>query len=244
MRERRTLTEQSEEVIRLALVDDQTMFREGLRALLDQEPDLEVVAQSTGVKGLQSLDVEPHVVVTDLTFPDTSREDVVAELRSRFEGAAIIALTALDDLSTVQQVLAAGADGYVLKSAAKSDLLAGIRTVARGGLYLQPSIGIAFASRPPEELAQPVVGGLTPKETDVLRLLALGHTNAEIAQLLGASLRTIETHRAHIHQKLDRHSRAQLVRFALDAGLLRLDDQGAPAPDRRVANREPNPVHG
>ena len=82
---------------------------------------------------------------------------------------------------------------------------------------------------------------MTPKETDVLRLLALGHTNAEIAQLLGASLRTIETHRAHIHQKLDRHSRAQLVRFALDAGLLRLDEHGAPAPDRRVVNRRSTP---
>ena len=110
--------------------------------------------------------------------------------------------------------------------------------------YLQPSIGIAFASSPPDEVARPAVDGLTPKETDVLRLLALGHTNAEIAQLLGASLRTIETHRAHIHQKLDRHSRAQLVRFALDAGLLRLDERGAPAPDPRVGDREIDSVQG
>ena len=112
----------------------------------------------------------------------------------------------------------------MLKSATPADLFAGIRAVAGGGPYLQPSIGIAFASRPPSEAARPTVGGLTPKETDVLRLLALGHTNAEIAQLLGASLRTIETHRAHIHQKLDRHSRAELVRFSLDAGLLRVDE--------------------
>ena len=122
-------------------------------------------------------------------------------------------------------MLAAGADGYVLKSAATTDLFAGIRAVARGGLYLQPSIGIAFASRPPEQLASSAVAGLTPKETDVLRLLALGHTNAEIAGLTGSSLRTIETHRAHIHQKLDRHTRAQLVRFALEIGLLRLDEE-------------------
>ncbi len=150
--------------------------------------------------------------------------------------------SALDDLATIREVLAAGADGYVLKSASRQDLFAGIRTVARGGLYLQPSIGIAFASRPPDEVAQPSAGGLTPKETDVLRLLALGHTNAEIAEVLGTSLRTIETHRAHIHQKLDRHSRAQLVRFALDAGLLRLDDEGAPAPDTRVEAREIDPA--
>lgn len=124
-------------------------------------------------------------------------------------------------------MLAAGADGYVLKSAAKADLFAGIRAVARGGLYLQPSIGIAFASRSAEELAGSAVGGLTPKETEVLKLLALGHTNAEIAARTGSSLRTIETHRAHIHQKLDRHSRAELVRFALEVGLLRLDEEGA-----------------
>jgi two-component system response regulator NreC len=169
---------------------------------------------------------------------------VIDRLRERFGDAAIVALTVFDDLPTVQQVLAAGADGYVLKSASASDLFAGIRTVARGGLYLQPSIGIAFASRPADEVAHPAVGGLTPKETDVLRLLALGHTNAEIAQLLGTSLRTIETHRAHIHQKLDRHSRAQLVRFALDAGLLRLDESGAATPDTRIAARHDNPVHG
>ena len=137
------------------------------------------------------------------------------------------ALTAVDDLDTVQQALAAGADGYVLKSASTLDLFAGIRTVARGGVYLQPSIGVAFASRPPERAAQSSIGGLTPKETDVLRYLALGHTNAEVAKLLGASLRTIETHRAHIHQKLDLHTRAELVRYALDGGLLRLgEDDG------------------
>ena len=115
--------------------------------------------------------------------PMPARSAVIERLRERFPDSAIVALTVFDDLPTVQQVLAAGADGYVLKSAATSDLFAGIRTVARGGLYLQPSIGIAFASRPPDEVAHPAVGGLTPKETDVLRLLALGHTNAEIAQL-------------------------------------------------------------
>jgi len=111
----------------------------------------------------------------------------------------------------------------VLKSAGKTDLLACIRAVARGGVYLQPSIGIAFASRPPGELAGSSVGGLTEKETEVLRLLALGHTNAEIAALTGSSVRTIETHRSHIHQRLDRHTRAELVRFALESGLLALD---------------------
>jgi two-component system response regulator NreC len=238
------LSQSPDAVIRLALLDEQSLFREGLRALIGEEPDLELVAQAPSLQALYDLDINPRVVVTDLDLADARPVDVIEGLHDRFRDAAIVALTSLDGLPTVQQALAAGADGYVLKSAAKSDLFAGIRTVARGGLYLQPSIGIAFASRPPEELAHPVVGSLTPKETDVLRLLALGHTNAEIAQLLGTSLRTIETHRAHIHQKLDRHSRAQLVRFALDAGLLRLDEKGAPEPDSRVAGRHTDPVRG
>ena len=231
-----------EAVVRLALVDGQTIFREGLRALIEQEPDLAVVAQVPSIRALEEIDVEPDVVVTDLLLADVERDEVIVRVRALFPGAAIVALTSFDDLPTVQQALAAGADGYVLKSATKTDLFAGIRAVARGGLYLQPTIGVAFASRPPEDLSRAAVGGLTPKETEVLRLLALGHTNAEIAQIVGASLRTIETHRAHIHQKLDRHSRAQLVRFALDAGLLRLDDQGTPMPDRRSMSGLPDVV--
>ena len=222
------MSPQAHPVIRLALVDNQTMFREALRALIEQESDLEVVGQARSVQALPELDVEPEVVVTGISVADAA-DQIIVELRSRFRDAAILALTVLDDLATIQRVLAAGADGYLLKSAATTDLFAGIRAVARGGLYLQPSIGIAFASRPPEQVTSSAVGGLTPKETEVLRLLALGHTNAEIAGLIGSSLRTIETHRAHIHQKLDRHTRAQLVRFALEIGLLRLDEEDASA---------------
>jgi two-component system response regulator NreC len=236
------LLDHADPVIRLALVEGETIFRAGLRVLIGQEPDFEVVADATGLRALDGLDIEPDVLVTGLHFPDAVRDRVVKALRDTYRNAAIVALTSLDDLETVQSVLAAGANGYVLKSASTSDLFAAIRSVARGGLYLQPSIGIAFASRPPDELTRPPVGGLTPKETEVLRLLALGHTNAEIARILGSSLRTVETHRAHIHQKLDRHSRAELVRFALDAHLLRLDDDGRPAPERRSAPRSPKAV--
>jgi two-component system response regulator NreC len=232
-------------LIRLALVDDQTILREGLDALIEQEPDLEVVAHATTVHELEDLDLEVDVIVTGLALPDAAPDQVIERLRRRFRDAAILALTALDDLPTVQQVLAAGADGYVLKSAAKTDLFAGIRAVARGGLYLQPSIGMAFASRSAEELAGSAVGGLTPKETEVLKLLALGHTNAEIAARTGSSLRTIETHRAHIHQKLDRHTRAELVRFALEVGLLRLDEEDARAhPPSSAVSEESDPVRG
>jgi two-component system, NarL family, response regulator NreC len=211
-------------VIRIVLVDDQTILRDGLRALIDQVSDLEVVADAPSIEALDALDVDPHVVVTGLAFANVAPDMVITSIRARFSGVAIVALTVHDDLPTVQLALAAGAEGYVLKSATTTDLFAGIRAVARGGLYLQPSIGIAIAAQSPDEIDSSS-GGLTPKETEVLRFLALGHTNSEIAGLTGSSIRTIETHRAHIHQRLDRHTRAELVRFALDAGLLGHDEQ-------------------
>src|SRR5258708_4650763 len=237
------MSEQVATVIRLALVDEQTLFREGLREVVDHEPDFTVVGQAGSVQALVAFDIEPNVVVTDLLASDAGFDIVIDQLRARFDGVAIVALTALEDLQTIRNVLAAGADGYVLKSAGVTDLFAGIRAVARGGLYLQSSIGIAFASKP-EEFVPPAIGGLTPKETDVLRLLALGHTNAEIAQLVGASLRTIETHRAHIHQKLDRHTRAELVRFSLTAGLLRLDEDGDDSRPQVSLVRESDSIDG
>ena len=214
--------QRAHKVIQLALVDGQTIFREGLRALIEQEPDLEVVAHAASVQALEQWDVEPDVVVTEIALRDAAHDEVIERLRRRFHDAAIVALTVLDDLPTVRQVFAAGADGYVLKSANTTDLFAGVRAVARGDLYLQPSIGTAFASPQPVDRGTGEVDGLTPKEIEVLKLLALGHTNAEIAALTGPSLRTIEAHRAHIQQKLDRHTRAELVRIAFDAGLLRL----------------------
>ena len=216
---------QPERVIRLVLVDDQTILREGLRALTATVADLEVVGDASSIEDFEALDVEPDVVVTGLAFTNAARDEAIKRIRARFARVPILALSMHDDLPTVQLALAAGADGYVLKSAPTADLFAGIRAVARGGLYLQPSIGIAFAARPPDEIDSSSFGGLSPKEIEVLRFLALGHTNAEIAVLTGTSIRTIETHRAHIHQRLDRHTRAELVRFALDAGLMRLDEQ-------------------
>ncbi len=217
------LSHELDGVLRLILVDDQAIVREGLVALIGQEADLEVVAQVTTVCDAERLNVEADVVVSGLALPDSARVDVIKRLRARFVDVPVLALTILADLAIVRDVLAAGANGYVLKSASTADLFAGIRAVARGELYLQPSIGLAFASAQPDDRVSGAVDGLTATETDVLRLLAFGHTNAEIAQLLSSSLRTIESHRAHIHRKLDCHTRAEITRFALEAGLLRLD---------------------
>ena len=210
-------------VLRLVLVDDELIVREGLVAVMQREADLEVVAEVATVRAAEGLEIDPDVVVSSLLLPDAARVEVIERLRLRFCGVPIVALTVLDDLVTVPQVLAAGANGYVLKSASTTDLFAAIRAVAHGGFYLQPSIGVAIASAPPNELGTAGVSGLTPKQTEVLHLLALGHTNIEIAKLLNTSLRTIETHRAHIHRRLDRHTRAELVHYALQHGLLRLE---------------------
>lgn len=210
-------------VLRVVLVDDQSIVREGLVAVMQREADLDVIAEAMTVRAAEALEVDPDVVVSGLLLPDAARVEVIERLRARFGSVPIVALTVLDDLATVRQVLAAGANGYVLKSASTTDLFAAIRAVAAGGFYLQPSIGIAIASAPTDELGTPGVGGLTPRETEVLRLLALGHTNIEVAKMLNTSLRTIETHRAHIHRRLDLHTRAGLVHYALENRLLRLD---------------------
>jgi two-component system, NarL family, response regulator NreC len=226
------VNDQPASVVPLVLVDHETVFREGLQALVGPEPDIVVVGQAGTLRTAEELAVEPHVVVTDLELPDAAPDQVVTRLQRHFPDAAIIALTALDDLTTVRRALAAGANGYLLKSAEATDLFAAIRTVTQGGQYLQPSIEIALALRQPDEYTMLMVGGLSPKETEVLRVLALGHTNAEAAELLSVSLRTIETHRAHIQQRLGLQTRAQLVRFALDTGLLQLDGRHPDQTDR------------
>jgi two-component system response regulator NreC len=224
------VVQRNEPAIELALVDDKWLFREGVRALIELEPDLTVIASEPDLAGIDAAGAAPDVVVTELALPDAPPDKVVPWLRENVPDAAILVLTAREDPATVQHSLAAGACGYVSKNASPNELLTGLRAVAGGGRYLQPSIGAAFASRARLDATQlEDCDGLTRKETEVLRLLALGHTNAEVAQLLGASLRTIETHRSHIHQKLGRSTRAELVRYSLDAGLLCVEEGSAPS---------------
>jgi two-component system, NarL family, response regulator NreC len=213
------VVQHTEPAIELALVDEQTLFREGIRALFERETDLAVVAS---VASLDEIDPDstPRVVVTDLLLPHVGREHVVPRLRARLPDAAIVALTAVAELTTVQSTIASGASGYVLKTASCDELLAGVRAVACGRAYLQPAIGVAFASRSPADTLHLDEGGLTPKETEVLRLLALGHTNQEIANQLYISVRTAETHRSHIMRKLRLSTRAELVRYAIEHGRL------------------------
>jgi two-component system response regulator NreC len=198
------------------LVDNRTVVREGLCALIGREPDLVVVAQAGSVGEALTMDFTPDVIVADIELPDAQPGEVIDRLRGYFSQSSILVLTLVGHPAKVQAILAAGAAGYVLKTAEITELITGIRAVANGQMYLQPSLGVELARwhRPRDTTL-----GLSPKEEQVLRLLALGHTNVEIAQLCAMSRRTVEAHRARIHQKLGRRTRAELVQYAREVGL-------------------------
>ena len=208
--------------IRVLLVDEQTVVRRGLCALIDQEADLVVVGDAATLGEAAALPVQPDVIVTDLFFPDGRGGEVITHLRARFGAARTVVLSIIGEPAGVQKILAAGAHGYLVKTAPASELLVGIRAVAAGATYLQPSLGVALArwhDRSPGPDGR-VPGRLSPKEEDVVRLVALGHTNAEMAMLLCVSVRTIETHRARALKKLGQPTRAELVRYVQEAGIL------------------------
>jgi len=207
--------------ISVLLMDDHVVVREGLRALLERQQDIHVLAEAGSVAEALEADVDPDVVVADLVLPDDRGADVVRRLRERYADSAILVLTMVDNPTDVQLCLAAGARGYVLKETASTELVDAVRKVAGGEDYLQPSLGAALAKwrDKPGRVHARAVDDLTPREREVLRLIALGHTNAEIATMLYVSVRTVENHRASVLRKLGLRTRAELVRHANDAGL-------------------------
>lgn len=214
--------------LRIVLADDHAVVRSGLRMLLELEPGWEVVAEAgdagAAVDAVRELD--PDVLVLDLKMPGRSSLEALGELRDQHPRTRTVMLTMEDDPAIAQQALAAGAAAYALKEAADNELIQAVRVAAAGGAYLDPSLGAALAA---PGKASRSIAHLSRRELDVLRLIALGHTNAEIAAQLGLSLRTVESHRAHIQAKTQRTTRAQLVELALRAGLLdRERRHGAP----------------
>jgi DNA-binding NarL/FixJ family response regulator len=208
--------------ISVLLMDDHVVVREGLRALLERQADIRVVAEAGSVREALESDASPDVVVADLVLPDDRGADVVRRLRERHPDSAVLVLTMVDNPTDVQRCLAAGARGYVLKETASTELVDAVRTVAGGGDYLQPSLDAALAKwrETPGRVHARAIDELTPRERDVLRLIALGHTNAEIAAMLHVSIRTVENHRASVLRKLGLRTRADLVRHANEAGLV------------------------
>ena len=198
------------------IADDHAVVRTGLRMLLDAEPDMEVVAEAGDLTDAMRMirAHRPRVAVLDLNMPGGSSLDAIPQLRESTPETAIVVLTMQNDVDYARKALQNGALGFVLKEAAGDELLEAVHLASRGDTYLNPRLGARLAAVLPEPAGPP--DDLTEREVEVLRLIALGHTNAEIAAKLYLSIRTVETHRAHIQQKLRRTSRAELVRYAID----------------------------
>jgi DNA-binding NarL/FixJ family response regulator len=208
--------------IRVVIVDDHAVVRSGLKLLLEAEQDITVVGEAgSAEEGVRATRLEkPDVVLLDVVMPGRSGIDATPELRKAAPSARVLMLSMQDDPSYVREAFAAGASGYVLKEAADVELVQAVREVAAGGRYVHPALGARLASAEVDAAARAAADPLSEREREVLRLLALGHTNQEIAKMLFISVRTAETHRAHIMQKLGLQTRAELVRYALANGLL------------------------
>lgn len=207
--------------IDVVVADDHAIMREGLRLLLAEEPDLRVVAEADDLAGVRSAVAthRPRVAVLDLNLRSGSSLALLPELRQSSPQTVIVMLTMEDDVAMAREVLRAGASAYVLKEAAGRELVRAMRSALAGRTYVDPSLGAGLVAA---DRTEQHVDGLSPRELDVLRLIALGHTNREIASTLHLSVRTIDAHRAHVQQKLGRTTRAELVRYAIDRKLLDL----------------------
>lgn len=212
------------EPIRIVLADDHAVVRSGLRMLLDNESDFEVVAEASDVDSARRyvLGHHPAVLVLDLNMPGGSSLEAIPIIREQSPETQIVVLTMQQEPAFAREALGAGALGYVLKEAADDELVEAVRRAAVGESYLNPRLGARIASEPPPGPPD----DLSEREVDVLRLIALGHTNAEIAEQLYLSVRTVETHRSHIQQKLRLSTRAELVGYALERGLINTGGDG------------------
>ncbi len=208
--------------IHIVIADDHPIVRRGLKQLLDAEAGLKVVAEAADVDTARRyvLGHHPDVLVIDLNMPGESTLDAIPQLRASFPATQIVVLTMQDEPAYAREALSAGVLGYVLKEAADTELVTAVVAASRGESFLNPRLGAKVAATPSGP-----PGGLSEREAEVLRLLALGYTSAQIAEKLYISVRTVETHRAHIQQKLSLSDRASLVRYALEHGLVSSDSR-------------------
>lgn len=212
--------------VRVLLADDHAIVREGVKMILIKEPDIEVVGEaSDGQEALDLVDrLKPGVVVMDISMPGMSGIEATQHVRERYPGVNVLALTMHEDESYVFKLLRAGASGYVLKRAAAQDLVQAVRAAAKGEAFLYPSV----ARKVVEDYLKRVetgedrerYDGLTEREKEILTVIAQGLSNQQIAQKLYISIKTVQTHRAHILEKLGLHDRTELVRYAIRKGLI------------------------
>ena len=207
------------EPITIVLADDHEIVRSGIRMVLEAQSDMTVVAEAgDGDDAIRfALGHKPTILVLDLNMPNVSGLDAIPRIQEASPETAIIVLTMQAEPAFARQALQSGAKGYVVKQSAASELVGAIRSVLTGDTYINPSLGARLAAEPPSS-GPP--DDLTPRETEILGLLALGYTNPEIADRLVLSVRTVETHRANIQRKTGASTRAELVAYAADNGLM------------------------
>lgn len=207
--------------VKVFLVDDHDIVRQGLRLLIDAEPDMRVVGEAAHARGLRDAvrSAGAEVVVIDVSMPGISGAEAAADLRKSVPDVKIVALTRHTEKPYVQQMMRSGASAYILKQNGAATLIEAMRAVVRGGTYLDPAIAGKFVERLTKD-ASPAHSAteLTPREEQIATMVAYGHTNKEIAAALGITVKTVETHKSNIMEKLGLTSRAQLVQFALEHG--------------------------
>jgi DNA-binding NarL/FixJ family response regulator len=212
--------------LRVVLADDHAVVREGLKSLIDAEPGMAVVGEAAdGLTACERvLELRPDVVVMDVSMPGVGGAQAAERIKRECPGVKVLALTVHEDKGYLRQLLTAGAAGYVLKRAAPAELIRAIRTVAAGGVYLDPSLAgkvvRGFVRPTPGEDTAAGGGELSDREVEVVRLTAAGHSNKEIASRLDLSVKTVETYKARALEKLGLGTRADLVRYALQRGWL------------------------
>ena len=209
-------------MIKVLVVDDHAVVRAGLRLLIDAESDMQTVGEAGSVRDaiFEARSAAPDLVLMDVVMPGESGLEGLPKLLHEHPGVRVLVLSMQDDPRYVREAFAAGASGYVLKEAADAEVVNAIREVAGGGRYVHPELGARLIAAEADAARAADEDPLSDREREVLRLLALGFTNQEIAKQLFISVRTAETHRAHVMQKLRLQSRAELVRYAIAHGLL------------------------
>ncbi len=206
-------------VLRVFLADDHEMIREGLKKLIQEQSDMEVIGEAgSGRAAWQQIKkLPPDIVVTDISMPDMNGAQLTKRLKQEYPHIKVIALTGFEDQNYLRQLLQAGVSGYVLKRVAAKELIHAIRIVAVGGIYLEPSMAGRVVGG---YIGRNPAGDLSEREEEVLRRIALGYSNKEIAAQLDISVKTIETYKTRLMEKLDLHSRVDIVRYALQQGWL------------------------
>jgi len=210
--------------IRVLVVDDHTVVREGIRMVLEAQPDIEVVGEgSDGREAVAKVaQLEPDVVLLDLAMPGMGGLDATKLIKAQHPSVQVLILTMQEGEEYFFKAVTAGASGYILKGASAAELLSGIRAVHGGGVALGPMVAKKLVNEFLERTGEggPAYDGLSPREREVLTLVAEGKTNQEIAADLFLSVNTVQTHRAHIMEKLNLHNRTALVRYAIQKGLI------------------------